>query len=219
MAEQPVAPIRRPLYCNTCRGETWHVLCGEHKRSISYDEEGYEWDEYFYRLWTCAGCDTGTMEVARTGRGEIDEHGDQVYDFSFFPSRTTSDLVPKVFRSIPGPLATIYTELIRAFNADLRLLCAAGLRALIEGICQDKGILGRNLEERIDGLVKVLPKNIVDSLHGFRFMGNEALHELNAPDLGDLRVAVEVSEDLLNFLYELDYKASRLPRRKGAAAV
>ena len=46
-------------------------------------------------------------------------------------------------------------------------------------------------------------------------MGNEALHELGAPDRKNLQTAIEVSEDLLNFLYELDYKARRLPKKSG----
>jgi len=80
-----------------------------------------------------------------------------------------------------------------------------------------KNIDGKNLEQRIDHLEAILPANIVQNLHGFRFMGNEALHELGAPDPKDLRLAIEVSEDLLNFLYELDYKASRLPKQKPKA--
>jgi hypothetical protein len=47
-------------------------------------------------------------------------------------------------------------------------------------------------------------------------MGNIALHELVAPKKDDLKVAIEVSKDLLNFLYELDYKATSLSRRLGA---
>jgi hypothetical protein len=77
----------------------------------------------------------------------------------------------------------------------------------LEGICAEKGIEGRNLHTKIDGLKVYLPANIVDSLHRFRFVGNEAAHELQAPTEAELRLAIEVMEDLLNFLYELDYKA------------
>jgi hypothetical protein len=68
----------------------------------------------------------------------------------------------------------------------------------------------------VDALVSLLPKNVVESLHGFRFMGNTAIHELTPPDRNDLRLAIAVSEDLLNYLYELDYKAKSLSRRTGA---
>lgn len=52
-------------------------------------------------------------------------------------------------------------EVISAFNGGLRVLCAAGLRALIEGICADKQIHGRRLEEQIDGLDSLLHVDVV----------------------------------------------------------
>jgi len=78
-------------------------------------------------------------------------------------------------------------------------------RALLEGICAQKGVEGRTLYNKIDGLKQHLPANIVDSLHHFRFIGNEAAHELQAPSEAELRLAIEMTEDLLNFLYELIY--------------
>ena len=53
----------------------------------------------------------------------------------------------------------------------------------------------------------LLPENIVRNLHGFRFMGNRAAHELEAPFSGELQVAIDLIEDILNYLYDLDYKA------------
>jgi hypothetical protein len=41
-------------------------------------------------------------------------------------------------------------------------------------------------------------------------MGNEAAHELNSLPQDELRLAIEICEDLLNYLYELDYKANSL---------
>jgi hypothetical protein len=208
---------RRRLFCNCCNGETNHILRGEHHRTHIEDEIAGYWEKTYYRLWTCAGCDTGTMEEAWTSTLVVDEQGDHIYEYSYHPPRSASELRPKVFRQLPKPLKVIYAETIGAFNHKLYITCAGGLRALIEGICENKNITGRNLEERIDRLETVLPKNIVQSIHGFRFMGNEALHRLSAPEPGTLRLAIEVSEDLLNFLYELDYKASRLPKRGGSS--
>ena len=71
---------------------------------------------------------------------------------------------------------------------------------------------GKNLEVKIDNLSSILPANIVINLHSFRFIGNDAIHELTPPKAEALRLAIEIVEDLLNFLYELDYKASRLTR-------
>lgn len=206
----------RRLYCNHCKCETNHVMRGEHCRRDDEVEGSHLvfFEEYVHRLWICAGCDTGTLEEAWTCSGQCDHEGKQIYESRYYPSRASDHLLARRYKQLPENLGRIYVECIESFNTGLRLLCAAGLRALIEGICQDKNLSGRNLEIKINSLNALLPENIVESLHVFRFMGNEAMHEL-APSSGEtLRVAIEVCEDLLNFLYELDYKAQQLPRKK-----
>lgn len=201
------------IYCNQCKDETNHLLRGSHGRTHKQDH-GF-WEEITYGFWTCAGCDTATLELQYTAAG-LNDGENQVYDYSYHPARATEDLSPKVFRQLPRSLAAIYREVIEAYNHQLVLLCGAGLRALIEGICQDKGISGPRLVEKIDSLRSILPENIVKNLHGFRFMGNDAVHDLSPTKREDLALAIEVSEDLLNFLYELDYKARGLPKKNPA---
>lgn len=204
--------VSKWIYCNRCKGSTRHALHGR----VSYrheDEDGlYERGEY--RLWSCAGCDTATLEDYFTLPGMRDEEGDEFYDSIFHPKRVQRHRQPKSFFKLPSKLGRIYREVVSAYNADLRALCAAGLRALMEGICADRKIPGKTLEKKIDGLTSILPKSIVDNLHNFRFIGNEALHELEAPKLDQLAMAINVIEDLLNFLYELDYKASLLAKAR-----
>jgi hypothetical protein len=208
----------KQLHCNHCRCTTNHVLHGQHKREYCEVDGAYlvYSERLVHRLWICAGCDTGTMEVAWTCSGNMDRNGDEVYDYTYYPERASMHLAPKQYKNLSESLTRIYAECIKSFNTGLPLLCAAGLRALIEGICDDKNISGGNLEKKINGLANYLPPNIVQSLHGFRFMGNNAMHELAPSDTQTLQVAIEVCEDLLNFLYELDYKLRQLPgdRRK-----
>jgi hypothetical protein len=162
-------------------------------------------------LLSCAGCDTPTLETewSATYAGSDEPIPSE---FTYEPARAENSHRQKVFRRIPQKLRTIYRESVLAYNHGLGVLCAAGLRALIEGICADKRITGRNLEKKIDSMESILPKAIVQNLHAFRFMGNNAVHELSPPKRDDLKIAIEVSEDLLNYLYDLDYKASRLPK-------
>lgn len=87
-----------------------------------------------------------------------------------------------------------------------------GLRALLEGVCADKGIEGNHLKQRIDRLDTVLPAHMVAKIHAFRFMGNAAVHELEAPKRSTLKLALEVMVDLLGVLYELEKKLDRLGR-------
>lgn len=206
-------PDKKRLYCNQCKNETNHVLKGEHSRRFyEEDERGafIFWEELVYRFWICAGCDRATLEEAYTMSSMEDQKGNQIYSSTYYPNRTEKQIPLKRFKKIPITLSKLYRESVEAYNNNLYILCSAGLRALIEGICVDKNIKGRNLEKKIDALTSILPANIVKNLHRFRFMGNKALHELEPPNKNDLSLSIEVSEDLMNFIYELDYKASQL---------
>lgn len=208
------------IFCNTCRIETHHVLKAVHKRSWEEWLNGRDqhasptfWEQFKYRFWICLGCDTGTLEKAYTHLGLLSPDG-QIWESVYFPKRTYHDLLLKRFYRLDKSLVSIYREVIESYNSGLNILCSIGLRALLEGICADKGITNGNLDKKIDGLVEFLPSNIVQFLHSFRFIGNVAAHELQSPSEAELKKAIDVMEDLLNFLYELDYKASMLPRKE-----
>ncbi|MBI4843611.1 MAG: DUF4145 domain-containing protein [Nitrospirae bacterium] len=211
----PQIGTTKKITCNQCKYATHHTLKALHTQL--YTEEDFEgdvgyWAETKYLFWVCAGCDTAVLEEQITDIVNVDQHGEHIVDVRFSPKRSAYDLTEKSFKSLPRKLKQVYRESIQAFNNQLYTLTAAGLRGLIEGICADKNISGSNLKKRIDGLTAHLPKNIVENLHGFRFMGNDAVHELTTPSRHDLQVAIEVIEDLLNYLYELNYKASRLKK-------
>lgn len=205
---------KKLLFCNHCKTETNHTCHSEYIRHREY--EGHYWEENRYRLWVCAGCENATLEVAFQ---DVGYGSDDNWDIDYFPKRKEYDVSGKSFRKLPDKLNKIYRETIQAFNDSLNLLCAVGLRALIEGICDDKGIKGNNLEAKIDNLKNILPSNIVTNIHNFRFIGNTAIHELTPPPNDVLRLAIEIVEDLLNFLYELDYKASGLTRYRQTGSI
>jgi hypothetical protein len=197
-------------YCNTCRINTFHDLAFTHERENASDEfikdplgNFGEIQQFTYGLWICRGCGTPLLHEIMTsyiGQDEFQEETD-------YPKRTKHAWQKKTFLQLSDKLSNIYTEVIDTYNIDAKILTAIGLRMLIEGICVDKGIEGNTLYQKIENLTIILPNNIVESLHKFRFIGNEATHELQIPTELELRRAIEVIEDLLNFLYELDYKA------------
>jgi hypothetical protein len=212
-----MASQKKILFCNHCKTETNHYCHSEHLRHR--DMFDTFWVEERFRLWVCAGCENATLEITHD---DAFVHGDKDLYTELFPKREEFDVRGKSFKTLPNKLNKIYRETIQAFNNGLKLLCAVGLRALIEGICDDKGIEGKNLEAKIDNLTSILPNNIVTNLHNFRFIGNTAIHELTPPENDTLRLAIEIVEDLLNFIYELDYKARGLaesgkssPRKSG----
>lgn len=201
------------IFCNWCRNETNHILKGEHYRDYpNYNPDGSLGciERLGSRFWVCAGCDRGTLEefyIFDVTNEDYVSMPDQVY----YPERTKLHVKDKKFKQLSKKLDIIYQEIIRANNNSLSVLCALGIRALLEGICADKGITGGNLKTKINSMVNIpLPQNIVTNLHSLRFIGNEAAHELAAPSSEELKLAIEICEDLLNYLYELDYKAHKL---------
>jgi len=157
------------------------------------------------------------MISRRRGDNGTDEY-DQFYSSAFYPERAATSRPNKYFENLPSKLKILYSEVIKSNNDGLHLLCAVGLRSLLEGVCADKGVAGPNLQDKIDGMKALLPENIVKNLHEFRFMGNKAVHELEAPKNFELSLALDVIEDILNFLYALDYKASLLGKTRAAQA-
>jgi uncharacterized protein DUF4145 len=192
------------IYCNWCKHETNHELTGEHRADFYEREIGFS-ETLIHRLWICMGCEHGLLQQLYTS--DADPEG----EYQYFPERSQTALVPKPYSTLKPTLTAIYTEAITCYNGKAPILCTAGLRALLEGICQDKKVKGKNLKAKIENLRPLLPnKNIIRNLHHFRFMGNDAVHELEAPKPKELALAIGVIEDLLNFFYELDYKAFQL---------
>jgi Domain of unknown function (DUF4145) len=131
---------------------------------------------------------------------------------------------------VPKKLRPIYREVIEAFNRGIHTLCAAVPRGLVEGICDDckvrrgpvedkqSGKVNQktNLEGKINGLVGrgFLTMRHATILHKHRFLGNQALHDLEAPSRESLTAAIEIVEHTLENIYELSHKAKRVRKTK-----
>src|SRR5258708_16309467 len=201
MAEE--ALTKKRIFCNYCKRDTNRDLKGEH--TVETNDSDWHFQEHStYRLWICMGCENGLLEVEYENSEMLRSDGadgiEYYSDFYYYPERSQHDLATKQYTKLKPKLASLYSEAITCYNRKALILCAAGLRALLEGICQDKRIKGKNLKTKIEGLKVILPnKNIIRNLHHFRFMGNDAVHELAAPKRTELALAITVIEDLLNF--------------------
>jgi hypothetical protein len=140
---------------------------------------------------------------------DFDPDGTYAVTTEYFPKPERA--TKKEYHELPYLLTELYRETIETFNNDNLILCSAGLRTLLEGICKDQMPEQRGtLQTRIEGLKSIIPATIVDNLHSFRFLGNAAVHELARPSQKELALAIEVMEDILNVLYSLNYKSARL---------
>jgi len=196
---------KRKLYCNRCRLATNQNLRGNYVSSCMDDEDGFEETEKCF-LYECAGCEAPSLLVEYTNN-----HMGGEWEIFIYPELQSDWRDPKRFMRLPRKLAQTYEETVNAYNSGSLLLSTIGLRSLIEGVCVDKGAKGKTLGQKIDALnVHFGNHNITSYLHGFRFSGNEAAHQLEALARHECSEAITVMEDLLNYLYDLDYKASRM---------
>jgi hypothetical protein len=200
------------IFCNTCNTVTNHALRFRYSTPrIEHPKDGPDPARYAnrYSLWCCQGCDEATLE-----RQSASEDRDEEWEAAggeYYPRRLNDCIQAKFFINLNGELRRLYDEVISCFNVDCLLLCSVGLRSLIEGICQDQGLNGKELWQKIDGLKALIPnQNLIDSLHSFKFSGNDAVHHRVALTRDEAKTAIDVMDDVLNFLYDLDYKASQM---------
>lgn len=223
MAEE--SPER--FFCNRCGRSTRQTLLASHQQTFEpddYEEMQIDFAQADWEIWQCCGCEEVTFKETWLTSEDRDFDGEVRPNVTFFPPRMQAWAKPKEFRRLPAHLEDLYEEVIQAFNGRSHLLCAGGLRALLEGVCVDQGVtkgpdkdgkMVKTLEGKINGLkgLDCVPASIVDHLHGFRFLGNTALHELGRPSATALAEAIEIIEDVLNVIYELNYKSARLYQR------
>jgi hypothetical protein len=223
--------------CVKCNGATKHQVLA----SIDVDGEAYDQSEAWsvnwvdhYQVIQCGGCESISFRHTSWFSEDADPmSGESGETERLYPKRGLETLPTKPYYNVPSNLRRIYSELIDCFNNDSPTLCAAGLRAIVEGICAERGVLDGPVEQTLkDGSKKIVRKDDLrgrisglqekgllaqtssDTLHEHRYLGNDAVHQLARPSTDELRLAIEIVEHTLEQLYELPEKAEELKRAK-----
>lgn len=221
------------VLCVTCNRETKHrVAASLDKNGSEFNQqEGWHvhWRDH-YQVVQCLGCETVTFRHLNWFSEAFDpmfgEDGTTEY---LYPKRNLNTLVARPLINVPTTLKRLYVEVIDCFNNEALTLCAAGLRALVEGLCADNGVRDGfvertkpdgqttsrredNLEGKINGLNEkgLLTKSSSDTLHEHRYLGNEALHDLARPSASELGLAISIIEQTLEQIYEVPQQALAL---------
>ncbi|MFA6597110.1 MAG: DUF4145 domain-containing protein [Ignavibacteriaceae bacterium] len=205
------------LACSDCTGQTNHKVLTSIE-TVSDDHEGIQYWEMF-EIVQCQGCKTISFRqnnqcsedyvFDREGEMELENH------VQLFPGRVAGRHKLKNCGYLDDPIEKIYDETHSALCNNLSILTGIGIRALIEVVCKDKKAKGRDLEKKIDDLVKngILTNDGADILHSLRIMGNKAAHEVAPASQEVLDIAFDVVEHLLEGVYLLPLKAKKLPKR------
>ncbi|MCF7622527.1 MULTISPECIES: DUF4145 domain-containing protein [Bacillaceae] len=204
------------VYCNKCKQKTKHNIVKEFIREYTPDntpEMQIDYAKGEWKIIECMGCEQISFYEVWVNSEDIDYNSGNLEEtIRIFPNRETDFKQTNNYFVLPSKIKNIYKEIIETYNQNLLLSCSACLRAIIEAICSNVGIQGRNIEKKINGLHEreYLTKRHADILHEHRFLGNKALHELQIPTKQELEIAIQIVEHTLENIYELQDKVEEL---------
>lgn len=213
------------VFCTTCMGLTNHWIHRQWDYKLEDEESGYG-STTLWQIIACQGCGTGSFRTVHTDSESQDPDTGEWYEtITLYPPRSYDYKGTHRFTHVPDKLEKIYKETISAFNAEMDVLCAGGLRAIVEGICADLGItddslrtkkVAPNLKNKIEELAHQghLTKTHSAILHELRFLGNTALHELEPPRRKHLAKAIDIVEHTLDSVYEVEVMGFELQRHR-----
>ncbi len=209
------------LLCSCCGRTTNHKKVWNHE--IKKEDVGADmWESTEYELFQCMGCETPLLRRAYMfsedlNLEEVNGVLQAIPEYTFWPKIGYRLLKLKQFGSVPANIQRIYRETIDAYNYEMPTLCAGGIRAVIESVCQDKKIEGRDLKDKINELKNqgLITTEFAEALHENRLLGNNALHELKLFGDYELKTAIELIEMMLDYLYESKNKKEILRNFNG----
>jgi hypothetical protein len=210
------------IECPECKVNTMHTVERALDWSDSCEEAGINFSAT-YQIVRCNGCDTLSFRSVHSSSEDYQhtETGEEVYAETekLYPERAKRSLADELYLrndvyDVPLIIQDIYRETLSAVQHDLRTLAGVGIRAVIEATCADLKAKKRNLADRIDELVSLslLTPAGAKVLHGIRLLGNDAAHEMKAPNAKQISAALKVIDHLLLGVYVLPEEAAVLPK-------
>jgi predicted nucleic-acid-binding Zn-ribbon protein len=216
-------------FCTACNKEREHLIRCEHKEietiEIDYEDIHREVEvaHNYYQVIECRNCDYVSFRCLSDEPmlSEFDEETgvfvpvkDHKTEF-FYPERILNALSEKRIAGVPFMIRQAYREIIDSYNHDQRILCAAGLRVIVEGICGHLGIKAKTIKSRIASLgkLKYLSGDQSESLKVFEFLGNFAIMRMEIPESAELREAISILEMILETLFDLPLRHHNLKKR------
>jgi len=206
--------------CIACQRVTHHdVLTSAEIANTLHISDDYEIDQSdLYQTLRCRGCESVTLrkESWSSDEVDIDDMGRQYWPTKteYFPSRESAQMYMADAYLLPQEIYSIYIETKKALIANMPLLAAVGLRAIIEGVCRfygvdNKGTLAAMVSAlAADGHVTNADAKV---LHDIRDIGNLAAHEARAHTLDEIKIALRAVEHLLNGAFVMPHYTKTLP--------
>ena len=195
--------------CRKCKTKTRHVnLC----KSEEHGDSEYAFYAS-YAVIQCLGCETKSFRHHWKDIEQAYQIGEDEWEYPegdvCYPQYDPSHVDLEDIYAVPELVREIYQEAVTAVQAGALTLAGLGLRGIIEAVCNEVQVKGKNLEARISKMAALglISKNDADRLHAIRFLGNDAAHDIKKPDNDQISVALKIINHLIQSVYILTIEA------------
>lgn len=197
--------------CENCKGQRNHEI-------MAVIETKGDPDDYHYYQYDCivkcCGCDyisfLSRFVDLEAGGFESDGTWTNVETDTRYPYvfETIQDI--EDFDLVPEIVSKIYKETKAAIQSKSFIIAGAGMRAIIEAICNDQKITGKDLKTRINKLVTLglVSKEDAKRLHAIRFLGNDSVHDIKPAKKEALAISLRIVNHIIETLYTLQEASS-----------
>jgi hypothetical protein len=202
------------VFCRTCRRKTNHKIIEKDETSLTFIEKHSNTNETklerirLYHIAQCSGCDSVTF--VQEYKYEKEQKGIWRSHYKIYPE-TFEDLDKLQLRkpmaeNVPKNISYLLDEVIFTYSQKAYLLCSIGLRMIIEAVCNEKEVFGKNLYSKIEGLnsMGVITKQQKNVLHQIRKLGNATAHQITYHEEDLLRKAIDIVQVMLFNIYSLN---------------
>lgn len=214
-------------HCNFCVGKRNHLFIHKHERKweeqISDDPPDWIYGKDLYELLQCAGCERITLRHTAWFCGDCDDEGSPIPRVSYYP--------PPIFRRQPkwllgmeglhfivSPISFVprlFKEVYTALHDDCPSLAAMGIRALLERVMitqvADQGTFAKNLLAfQEQGFISVRQQEVLEATLE---VGHASIHRAYDPTPDDLRMTLDITENILESVYVSGDQAKKLKQR------
>lgn len=199
--------------CENCRGHRNHEVLAVIE--TTGDPDDYQFHKYDCII-KCRGCDTISFltRFKDLESGGYTDEGCWEYEISDtrypYIFETINDV--EDFDLVPDIVSKIYKETKSAIQSKSFIIAGAGMRAIIEAICNDQEITGKDLKSRINKLVTLglVSKEDAKRLHAIRFLGNDSVHDIKPAKKAALAISLRIVNHIIETLYTLQEASSIL---------
>jgi hypothetical protein len=210
------------VFCCSCKQKTFHSIVFENSSPIDEDEKILRYRQTI----ECCGCSTTSIVQFEVN---LDDEAREKFNKKVIPETADwhFELKKRIISRVPINLKMAYEELISNYNSGNAISCSGMVRTIIEGLGTVEGIKEDFIKNGkkphninyvlvTEELFKkgFVTKKTEEILSNLRFLGNDALHSLEAPSREELKLAIHIVENLLENVYVIQHDYNELMSKR-----